>query len=300
MSSVINFAPKPYHRTDMSGIPVAEVIEQLNYEQILSELKASFLSLVPEDELPHWQAALQLESEPVVLQLEACAYRELLYRNKQNLAFGSLLLSEAAGSNLDALAANPPWGIERLAGENDERFKRRILLAIASASSAGSREDYLFYTLSADLRVHDAEVLMHEVGTGQVDLYLLEDGQAASAEVISIVESVVTADHVRPLTDHVVVQSAEIIDYQVDAKLWLYEGPDAGIVEQYATTQLNAFTGSIFRFGFNIHKTALIAAAHVAGVQRVELNMSIDEIIVDRHQAARCTAINVEVLGYDE
>lgn len=294
----IGFNPKRFHRTDLSNIPVAAVIESLDYEQILSELKANLIEQVPESLKARVAQALTLESEPMVMLLEACAYRELHLRHRMNVALESILLAEAVGTNLDALAANPPWGIERLAHETDERFKRRIQLAIASTSSAGSLADYQFYALSADLRVQDCTVLSPKPGV--VEVYLLADHSAASPELLEVVNKVLSADDVRPLTDQVTVHAAEIVPYQVQAKLWFYPGPDRALVQQQAESQLHQTTAQLFRLGYDVRLSALYAALHVEGVQRVELAMPMTDLVIQSHQAAQCMKVSLEGVGYDE
>lgn len=289
--------PKPFHRIDLDNVPRSAVIEDPVYEQILLELKELFLTLVPEDERAYFAAALQLESEPLVIQLEACAYRELYLRQRQNEAIAALMLADAQGDDLDALAANPPWCIYRLDGEDDARFKRRILLAVASTSSAGSIADYKFYALSADVNLFDVEVISPEPGV--VDVYLLEANGAASPVMVDTVMAVLSADDVRPLTDQVRVQPADVQDYQVNARLWLYAGPDKNTVYQYAMSQLKALVKLLFRFGHDIHHSAVIAGLKVSGVQRVELLDWTDRVI-ESWQAARCVGMNVEVAGLDE
>ena len=52
----------------------------------------------------------------------------MLLRNRINIAARGQLLAYAAGTDLDHLAAF--YGVERLAGEGDERLRLRIQLRI--------------------------------------------------------------------------------------------------------------------------------------------------------------------------
>ena len=63
---------------DLKKLPAPKVVQELSYEILLAQRKDKFLSLQETDDLrKHWQARLQLESEPVVKLLEENAYLEL-------------------------------------------------------------------------------------------------------------------------------------------------------------------------------------------------------------------------------
>ena len=69
---------------DLSVLPAPDVIEQLNYETLLSSFLADFLSLLPPEMRPAAEATLTLESEPVTKLAEAIAYRDMLIRQRMN------------------------------------------------------------------------------------------------------------------------------------------------------------------------------------------------------------------------
>lgn len=51
---------------DLSQLPAPDVVETLDFETILAERKATFVSLYPEDQQDAIARTLALESEPVV------------------------------------------------------------------------------------------------------------------------------------------------------------------------------------------------------------------------------------------
>lgn len=61
---------------DLSQLPIPQVVEQIDYEQILAERKAYTISLWPPEEQDKIAARLELESEPLTKLVEENAYRE--------------------------------------------------------------------------------------------------------------------------------------------------------------------------------------------------------------------------------
>ncbi|HHW4682427.1 MAG TPA: baseplate J/gp47 family protein [Xylella sp.] len=114
------------------------------------------------------------------------------------------------------------------------------------------------------------------------------------------VMAAVNHESVRPMTDHVTVQPAQITDYQVHARLHTYAGPDAAVVLSEAQRRVTAYTTEAFRLGRNIALSGLYAGLHVEGIQRVELNTPQQGLIIGRTQAARCTDITLVHGGVDE
>ncbi|WP_169753488.1 baseplate assembly protein [Campylobacter mucosalis] len=93
----------------LKTLPYPDVIEQLNYDEILNSVKNVFKSYLKDDEIE------LLESDNYSALLETLAYRELLLRARINQSVKSMLLPYASGSDLDNVVAI--YGIERLKGE---------------------------------------------------------------------------------------------------------------------------------------------------------------------------------------
>jgi phage-related baseplate assembly protein len=97
---------------DLSQLAAPDVVEALDYETILSERKATLVSLYPEDQQEAVARTLTLESEPVVKLLQENAYREVIWRQRVNEAARAVMLAYATGADLDQLGANS--SVERL------------------------------------------------------------------------------------------------------------------------------------------------------------------------------------------
>ncbi|CTV47994.1 baseplate assembly protein [Escherichia coli] len=91
---------------DLNQLPAPDVVEELDFETILAERKATLISLYPEDQQEAVARTLMLESEPLVKLLEENAYRELIWRQRVNEAARAVMLACAAGNDLDVIGAN--------------------------------------------------------------------------------------------------------------------------------------------------------------------------------------------------
>lgn len=288
---------------DLALLPPPTVVEALDYETILADLKATFQALYPD-----WTA--DLESEPVVKVLEVAAYRELLLRQRVNDAARAVLLATAVGADLDHVAAL--FGVARLvvdpgdpaatppvaaAYEEDDALRRRAQLALEGITTAGSEGSYIFHALSADARVADVSVA--SPAPGQVDVVVLStDGDGVpDAALMSAVDAALNAATVRPLTDNVTVVAATVQDYTVTASLTVYSGPDPEVVRQAAEAAVTAVTAGLRGLGKDVALSALYAALHQPGVHRVALAAPVADITCGPTEAANCTAIAVTVSG---
>lgn len=115
-----------------------------------------------------------------------------------------------------------------------------------------------------------------------------------------MVEQALNSENVRPVADRLTVRSAEIILYSVDATIFLYPGPEAEPVMAEAKASLQKYIASQTRLGRDIRRSAIYAALHVEGVQRVELASPLADVVLDKTQAASCTEWSVTNGGTDE
>ncbi|CUU87937.1 baseplate assembly protein J [Campylobacter hyointestinalis subsp. hyointestinalis] len=94
---------------DLKTLPYPNVIEQLNYDEILNNVKNVFKEYLTDDEIS------LLESDNYSALLETLAYRELLLRARINSSVKAMLLPFSEGSDLDNIVSI--YGIERQQGE---------------------------------------------------------------------------------------------------------------------------------------------------------------------------------------
>ena len=295
---------------DLSQLPAPQLVEPLDFEAILAARKSRLLSLYPEAEQPAIAARLALESEPLTKLLQENAYRELQLRQRVNDAVRGVMLAYAVGSDLDHIGAT--YKVARLVldygnpaasppvpptYEGDEDFRRRIQLSPEGYTTAGSEGSYIFHGLSAAPAVRD--VAAQSPAPGQVVVYVLSrDGDGAAPEgLLAAVTAVLNQESVRPMTDQVLVQSAAIVEYEVDAELVMYPGPDADVVRAAVLGSVQAYVEAQRRIGYDVTLSGLYAALHQPGVQRVNLWAPTGNLTISNSEASYCTGITLSVAG---
>ncbi|WP_296811309.1 baseplate J/gp47 family protein [Thiocapsa sp.] len=290
---------------DLSRLPAPTLIDALDYEAILADLRTDL-----GDRAPELAGALALESEPLNKLLEVCAYRELLLRGRVNDAARGVMLALATGADLDHLgalfnvarlvvqAANPsvfPPVPEIL--ESDAALRRRIQLAPEGYTSAGSRGAYTFHALGASALIRDVSVTQPTPGTVRVNvLGAFGDGTPTSGTLDAVLAAL-NAETVRPLCDTVLVEAASIVTYQITAALTTYAGPDPAVVVTAAQAAAVAYAAEHHALGHDITLSGLYAALHQPGVQRVALAIPSADLVIADHQAPYCTAITITHAG---
>ncbi|WP_154946254.1 baseplate assembly protein [Klebsiella grimontii] len=295
---------------DLSQLPVPTIIEALDFETILTDVKAVMVAAFPEDQQASVAAAMTLESEPLTIIAQAMAYRELLLRQRINEGAAACMLSHATGDDLDNIAAN--LDTERLViteatdtadavTENDEALRLRAQAAFEGMSVAGPSAAYEYFARSASGQVADARATSPSPAEVVVAVLSTEGDGTASAELLAAVAAAVNDEEVRPLGDRVTVQSAEIVEYAIDATLYLYPGPESEPIINAAMASLQAFLAdNDKKIGRDIVRSAISAALHVQGVQRVVINVPAADLRIDNTQAARNTGYTVDNGGTDE
>jgi phage-related baseplate assembly protein len=298
---------------DLSQLPAPDVVEALDYETLLAERKATLISLYPAEQQDAVARTLALESDPVVKLLQENAYREVILRQRVNEAAKAVMVAYSLADDLDQLGANN--GVTRLTltaadettlpptdavMESDDDYRVRIAAAFEGLSVAGPSGAYEYHAKSADGRVADASAISPSPACVTITVLAREGNGQAAADLLAVVDSALNDEDVRPVSDRVTVQSATIVNYAVDAVLYLYPGPEAEPIRAAAEAKLVAFVGAQVRLGRDIRKSALYAALHVEGVQRVELAAPVADVVLDKTQAAYCTGYSITVGGSDE
>ncbi|EPK1685591.1 baseplate assembly protein [Klebsiella aerogenes] len=298
---------------DLSQLPPPVVVEPLDFETLFAQRKAAFIALYPEDEQEEIARTLELESEPITMLLEENCYRELLLRQRVNEAARAVMLAYSTDSDLDNLAVN--FNVERLTiqeeddsvtppieavMESDVDLRTRTQQAFEGLSVAGPTAAYEFWGRSADGRVADISAVSPTPACVTISVLSREGDGTASDDLLSVVAAALNDEEVRPVADRVTVQSAEIVPYQIDATLYIYPGPEAEPVRQASEQQLQAYIAAQNRLGRDIRLSAIYAALHVEGVQRVELAQPVADIVLSDYQASHCTEYTITVGGYDE
>ncbi|MBA4087366.1 MAG: baseplate assembly protein [Novosphingobium sp.] len=272
---------------DLSGLPAPDVIEQPGFETRLAGKLATAIAQYP--------AFVDLvESDPAMKLLQADSYDEMILAQAFADAARGLLLAYATGPRLDHLAAL--FAVERLDGETDTALRQRVQLAPHSFSVAGPELAYVYWARSADPDVADATAVSPTPGQVVVTVLSASGNGVPNAGVLNAVRDVLTGP-VRPLTDEVIVQPATLVPFAIEAQLTVFAGPDQALILQTAQASLAAHLAAVRKLGRDVTRSALIAALHVANVQKVELLSPVADIVIDQSEIASVTAESVTIVG---
>ena len=291
---------------DLSQLPPPQIVEQIDFEQILAERKAYAVSLWPVEEQAQIAARLELESEPLTKLVQENAYRETVWRQRVNEACLANLLATARGTDLEQLAAN--FNVKRLViqegnpsalppvprlMESDDSLRERAQMAWEGLSTAGPRNSYIFHARAADGRVADATAESPSPAVAVVTVQSLLGDGTASPDLLALVNTYLSDEDRRPVADRLLVQGADILKYQIKAKLYLLSsGPESEPIVAAAEQRLLAYVHQRRRLGMEVSESAVHAALHVEGVRKVELEDWVD-IVATKAQAPFCTEVNV-------
>lgn len=292
-----------YTPIDLSTVPAPNIVEALSYEVILAAMLADLRERDP-------AFSALVESDPAYKILEVAAYRELLIRQRVNDGARAVMLATSTGADLENLGAL--FGVTRKTldegdatalppvpptYETDAALRYRIQLALEGLSTAGPVGAYEYHALSVDGVKSVGIQGPPDTDPGDVLVTILSadgDGTAA-APLIAAVDAVLNDEDVRPLTDNVTVQSASIVAYEIIATLYISPGPDPEAVRTNALASVTAFAADRHSVGSDVRLSALYAALHVGGVERVTLSAPgiVADLIISAEEAAFCTDITL-------
>jgi len=252
----------------------------------------------------------ELESEPLVRLSQVDAYREAFLRAETNHAAISTLPAYATGEVLDHYALAD--GVTRLlitpennettpptpaVWEDDDTFRNRWFLAMESKSNGGSEGWYLFHTLSADARVKDALAISPNPRGVLITILSNEGNGTATADLISAVEAHIKDQYNLVQTDEIIVQSAEINEYAIEADIWYYTGVSNEVVNTAINKAFEDYKKRTHRIGHVIDESVIYDFLMQEGVYKAEIkqpNLPIDNT---QFQASYCIGLTINNRG---
>lgn len=293
-------APSASSSLDLSRLPPFQLVE-VDYEASLAKLlervgqrlAARGLEFDPSD-----------ETNPIVMLAEEVAYEKILGQQETNDAGNQMTAAYGVGAALDHVGATyyADLGehVLRQAGEKDDRYRRRLMLA-ASARVPGSLLGYMFWGLTLGPNLRDARALNHTSGLvspGTIALILLgdddDDGPAGEAAQVSAVIDGLNHPGRKLGTDTLVIRAAKRMVSPLEAVLELEgAGPDANLVLQEATRRLETFMLERRRVGAVVSRSSLSAALTVGGVQRVRFLAPVTDLMPGPDGVVQLSAIQL-------
>ena len=271
---------------DLGGLPAPDMIEALDYEQIVNQLKQLLLARNAD-----YAEMLSYESDPLVIAIEAFAYRELLLRQRINEAVRSNLLAFATGADLDQLGAF--YGVVRQIGEGDEVLRVRIKDRILGSSTAGGEAHYRYQAFSVSTDIRDIAVDSPQPGLVRVSV--LANTGVYIDPLIEKVRARVAAPDVRVLTDTVEVVPTELIAVDIVADILPLEGSlpiDRDILAQSFTDRLELQR----RLGWDLAPSWIISQLHSDNVKEVLLQQPAANVVIQPNQCVVANSITLNIL----
>ncbi len=273
---------------DLTQLPPPDVLDYPNFEALLAERKAEMIAACPDAIRATIAATLELESEPLTIDIQQSVYREYLLRERINTGIKATFLATATGADLDQFAAGrniarkiiqaadpdatPP--VEAIM-ESDAALRLRCQLFPEKLAAAGPRETYFAHALDASNLVADAQVVNAATGlvpAGTVRVYIKSHSTAvADANLVNTVYDYLSAETRRPLCDTVEVRAATQLVVTIEWTNEYETGPDKAVVfanQQAAITTLIAKNANI---GAEVSLSKIIGALDVEGVKKVTL-----------------------------
>lgn len=156
---------------------------------------------------------------------------------------------------------------------DDEEYYELMRASMDAYSCAGARGGYIYFAKKVSTEI--ADVLAISPTPGIVKLYvLMNGGELAGEEIKNGVLAACSADEVRPLTDQVFVEDAEIVRYDVAFTYYTQTGgtgsaADIAAAVQMAVDEFN--TWQCAKLGRDINPSRLINLLMQTGIKRVEL-----------------------------
>ena len=293
---------------DLDLLPPPNVVETLSYEEHLDAITVDFKARFPNAEF--------LESDPAQKLLELVAYLSLTLRQRVNDAARQVMLAYATGTNLEHLGAL--FGVLRLVldsgdpgavppvpptYETDKAYRVRIQSALEGFSTAGPRGAYDFHAKSV-AGVKDVGIDSPVPGDVRISVLSIDGDGTPAQDLKNQVKAVLNDEDIRPLTDNVLVISPTIKNYKIKAVIYTFNGPDPKeVIDVTVREAIKKLVIENHKLGRDNVRSAIIAACHVAGVQRVELSEPASDIINTEHETGFCdseTGITLIHGGQDE
>lgn len=284
---------------DLSTLPAPVLVPEPSYAERRTAKLARLIEL-------HGEFTALVESDPAVKLIEADAYDEQILVQAFNDAAKSLLLAYATGANLDQIGAaldvprlvvTPATDTAPAVMEADLGYKQRIQLAPHRFSVAGPELAYVFHARSAHGDVADATARSPSPGEVVVTVMSASGNGVPSPEVLSAVDAALQDGEVRPLTDFVTVQAAQPVPFVIEAQLYVFAGPDQGLILSTAQEALTKHLAEIRYLDRDAARSAIIAALHVGNVERVVLLQPPADVPIAYYQVGNPTSVSVTIAG---
>ena len=156
---------------------------------------------------------------------------------------------------------------------SDEEYYELMRASMDAYSCAGARGSYIYWAKRVSTKI--ADVAANSPVPGVVKLYvLMDDGTLATEGLKREVLEACSADEVRPLTDQVFVEDAEIVPYDIRLTYYIPQrstrsGADIAAAVQAAVDRYIAWQSG--KIGRDINPSKLYSLLMETGIKRIDL-----------------------------
>ncbi len=215
-----------------------------------------------------------------------------------NIAIGKLdqMLDEITGVKVKNISVtNSGADIE-----DDENYRKRVLLAPTAITNASGEDEYEYLTRGFSQQIIDVFVDNERDSNdykkgGTVEVYFITKDGIASDDLIEKVQKYLENKSVRALNDKVVVSKPQVIEYEIKANIIPNFGADAERLLQTCKTDIAKFTQvKQQKLGSDIVQLDIASILKNNQVYDVEI-VEPASIRVAKNAIAKCTDISLTV-----
>lgn len=166
---------------------------------------------------------------------------------------------------------------------SDDEFYELMRASMDAYSTAGPIGSYLYHAKKVSTEI--ADVVANSPNPGEVRIYVLtNDGKIAEEELKKAVLAACNADEVRPLTDKVLVEDPQTIEYNIDFTYYLQSdsSSSSNAIQAAVNQAVDAFVAwQSGKLGRDINPSRLIADLMATGIKRVDLKEPAFKVLQD-------------------
>ena len=172
--------------------------------------------------------------------------------------------------------------------ESDESLRERVFLAPSSYSVAGPVDAYVYWVKTFNNDIADVNVST-DTGTAVVHIrVLLSEGRIPNTQTISQLQEFINDSNIRPLTDQVVIEAPETVNYDIEFTYYINKSDRAKALAiqnaaNEAVEKYIAWQSAVI--GRDITPDKLVQFLMDAGVKRVEITSPVYTSISDQQVA---------------
>jgi phage-related baseplate assembly protein len=275
---------------DLTVIPPPVVIQPVDFEVKLAALKADLGT-----RFPAVAPLLELEGAPVVMLLEAFAFFIMQNEARINDAARANLLAFANAGDLDQLAVF--YDVLRMDGEDDERLRKRVVLAIQGRSTGGPAARYRFVAMSANVRASDVAVYRDGLDpTVHVRVYAADNGGIADEDLLEDIRTALNSPEVRLVNDTIEVASAVFLVVNVVANVILLPETPVSVLASMEAALREAWAAET-GLGFDFVRNWGEARMMIPGVYTVEIVTPAADVVAPYERALSIGTVTLNYQG---